>query len=97
MRPGSSQQGARRYEHFCRRYKAEAKAKKRSEWGGWQLWYDVAAKVAGQGDLFGGKDGGKPGTSYHGGASHRRQALPVAALRPAVLAEVERFIQINQP
>ena len=88
---------ARRYEYFCRRYKAEARAKKRSEWGGWQLWYDIAVKPAGQGDLFGGTDGGKPGASYHGGANPKRQALSVAALRPAVLAEVERFIQINQP
>jgi len=50
-----------------------------------------------QGDLFDAIGGAKQGARYHGGAIHRRQALPVAALRPAVLAEVARFIAVNQP
>jgi putative transposase len=66
---------ARRYEYFCRRYKAEARAKKRSEWGGWQLWYDIAVKPAGQGDLFGGKGSAKTGARYHGGPNPKRQAF----------------------
>ena len=65
--------------------------------GGWQLWPDIAANVAMQGDLFDASGGAKQGARYHEGASPKRQALPVAALRLAVLAEVACFIEVNQP
>jgi hypothetical protein len=62
---------------------------------GGQLWYDIAAKVDGQGDLLNGfgLDGVKPDTRYQG----ERSASEVSALRLAVLAEVARFIRVNQP
>ena len=50
----------------------------------------------GQGDLFDGDGAGKHAARYRGGATPKRQALPLAALRPAELADVVRFIQINQ-
>jgi len=86
---------ARRYEHFCRRYRPEPREQRRSRWGGWQLWREIeggAARAGGQDDLFGGT-----GARHHGGGTGRKRALPVAVLRPGVLAEVERFVHVNQP
>ena len=57
----------------------------------------VGIDPLGQGHLFDGDGAGKHAARYRGGATPKRQALPLAALRPAKLAEVVRFIQINQP
>ena len=83
---------ARRYEQFCRRYRPEPKQQRRSSWGGWRLWREVEPQAGGQADLFGGV-----GASYRGGGSGPKRAHPVSVLRPGVLREVERFIQVNQP
>ena len=83
---------ARRYEQFCRRYRLEAKEQRRSRWGGWRLWHEVEPQAGGQADLF-----GAAGASYRGGGSGTKRAQPVTVLRPGVLREVERFIQVNQP
>ena len=83
---------ARRYEQFCRRYRPEPKQQRRSSWGGWRLWREVEPQTGGQADLFGGV-----GASYRGGGSGPKRAQPVTVLRPGVLREVERFIQVNQP
>lgn len=83
---------ARRYEQFCRRYRPEPKQQRRSSWGGWRLWREVEPQAGGQADLFGGV-----GASYRGGGSGPKRAQPVTVLRPGVLREVERFIQVIQP
>jgi hypothetical protein len=83
---------ARRYEQFCWRYRPEPKKQRRSRWGGWQLWREVEPQAGGQADLF-----GSASASYRGGGSGAKRALAVTVLRPGVLREVERFIQVNQP
>ena len=76
---------ARRYEHFCRRYRPEPKEQRRSRWGGWQLWREIeggAARAGSQADLF-----GATGARYRGGPGQSRRAVPVVILRSGVLDE----------
>jgi hypothetical protein len=86
---------ARRYEHSCRRHKTEAKGKvaHNGEAGS----FGMTSLPSPLGGLSDGKGGGEHGARYHGGANPKRQALSVPALRPAVLAELADWIQINQP
>ena len=67
----------RRFEHFCRTYRAEPKRQKCSPWGAWHLWYDIPPKGRGQADLFdddaGRRDeGGARYRGEHGGRATRK-------------------------
>ena len=85
------------YAAFCKRYQSKAKPNPRSRWGVWQLWREVnkstksTKRASAQADLF-----AQSSARYHGGSQNQALEQTVGILRPAVMAQVSKFLRVSQ-
>ena len=89
------------YAAFCKRYQSKPKPNPRSRWGVWQLWREVnkstksTKRASAQADLFA-QPSAQPSARYHGGSQNQALEQTVGILRPAVMAQVSKFLRVSQ-